>query len=72
MIPHAQALHDPIQMYEVRGLLRLRDDTQSRTIDCVRAQNAAAAVGIVRNLRRTQNRSEYFTWLHILTRPAAT
>jgi hypothetical protein len=65
------ALRDPAQVFEVRGLLVLRNETQSRTIDRVRAETAAAAVGITRNLRRTQNHGEFSAWLHVLTRPAA-
>ena len=68
---HVLELRDPDQMFEVHGLLRLRNEMQSGTVDLVRAQSAAQAVGITRNLQRAQNGGEFFDWLHVLTRPTA-
>ena len=56
-----------VRLFEVKGLLRLRDDTQRKTTDRIAADSPAEAVRLVAVWRRKQNGPLFRDWLHVLT-----
>ena len=51
--------------FEVNGLLRLRDESQHKTVDRVEAQSPVEAVRLVGQRRRGENGKQFKDWLYI-------